>query len=230
MRRFFITGTDTDCGKTYVTCQLLEFLISHDNDALAIKPVASGCFERDGQWQNEDLIHLQKYNVHSRYSINGWQFPSPVSPHLAAKETGYKLSIKEIAAFCQKEEFDNLDYLLIEGAGGLLVPLNEQETWLDFLQLTQIPVILVVGMRLGCINHALLTDVVLQINHIPCAGWIANCLDPNMLALADNIATLKQKLHMPLLATIPHQGALDFNLSGIGCHLNKEYLASLSEK
>lgn len=214
MKRYFITGTDTDCGKTYVTCQLLSYFNNQEKKALALKPVASGCQEKNGQLLSEDVLRLQKYNKNSHYSISGWQFAPPISPHLAAKEINCKLSVDKIAKFCLDKQFNELDYLLIEGAGGLLVPLNDEETWLDFLTLTKIPVILVVAMRLGCINHALLTDSVLKTNQITCAGWIANCLDKGMLALSENIATLSLKMHMPLLATIPYSSNQQTNPAG----------------
>ncbi len=175
---------------------------------MALKPVASGCSLNNGQLQNDDVLSLQEHNRNQDYLINGWQFPAPISPHLAAKEAGNSLTAHEIADFCLDRQFDNFDYLLIEGAGGLLVPLNDKETWLDFLNLTQIPVILVVGMRLGCLNHALLTESVLKSNRTACVGWIANCLDKEMLALTENIATLSLKMEMPLLATISYQGKL----------------------
>ncbi|WP_028387682.1 dethiobiotin synthase [Legionella fairfieldensis] len=206
MKTYFITGTDTDCGKTYVTCRLVEHLQQKKKSALAIKPVASGCLVNNDQLENADLLKLQQYN-HANYPINGWQFVSPVSPHLAAKEAGKRLSSQEIADFCCNEQFSSLDYLLVEGAGGLLVPLNEEETWLDFLKLTQIPVIVVVAMRLGCLNHALLTDSVLKTNQIHYAGWVANCLDKEMLALSDNISTLSAKMYGPLLATLSYEGS-----------------------
>lgn len=209
MKRYFITGTDTNCGKTYVTCQFLNGLNQRQKRALALKPVASGLVEHNNLFYNEDVALLQQHNRHSSRLINGWQFPSPVSPHLAAKEADVTLSVEAIAAFCLDKQYEHLDYLLIEGAGGLLVPLNDQETWLDFLKLTQIPVILVVGMRLGCLNHALLTDFVLKVEQIPCMGWVANCLDQEMKKLAENIDTLKSKMHIPLLATCSDQGVIE---------------------
>jgi dethiobiotin synthetase len=208
MKAYFITGTDTNCGKTYVTCQFLDYFHEQQQQVLALKPVASGYLAHEEPSQCEDVLLLQQHNRKTSYAINGWQFKSPISPHLAAKEANTKLTINDIAKFCFNKQFASLDYLLIEGAGGLLVPLNDEETWLDFLKLTQIPVILVVGMRLGCLNHALLTDTVLKINRITCAGWLANCLAEDMLALSENIKTLAQKMHMPLLATIPYKGKL----------------------
>ncbi len=208
MKTYFITGTDTDCGKTYVTCQLLDYLHQRQQKALAIKPVASGCLLQNGELQSDDVLRLQKHNLNKTSVISGWQFASPISPHLAAKETKTILCAKEIAKFCLQKPFSNYDYLLIEGAGGLLVPLNEKETWLDFLNLMQIGVILVVGMRLGCLNHALLTDRVLTESQLPYVGWIANCLDKDMLALPENIATLSGKLSAPFLAAVGYRGQL----------------------
>lgn len=208
MKSFFITGTDTDCGKTYVTCQLIDHLKHAGRHCLAIKPIASGCRELDGQMVSDDVIHLQKHNAAPQHEINGWRFAPPVSPHIAAQQTGVSISASDIATFCLQEKYRAFDHLLIEGAGGLLVPLNHEETWLDFLKLTKIPTILVVGMKLGCINHALLTDAVLQHENLHCIGWIANCLQDNMLALSENIATLSQKMTVPLLATVSFQGKL----------------------
>jgi dethiobiotin synthetase len=209
MKRYFITGTDTDCGKTYVTAKLLDFL----NKAVAIKPVASGCVKQDDQWVNPDAQILQQHCHLPLEHINPWRFQLPVSPHIAAKKEGASLLIPEIANYCMNFSSKGMECLLIEGAGGILVPLNERETWIDFLKQTRIPVIIVVGLRLGCINHALLTQMALEINHLPCLGWIANCLDPNMLAIRENIDTLKNKMKMPLLATFTYLGEiLDINL------------------
>jgi dethiobiotin synthetase len=208
MTTYFITGTDTDCGKTYVSCQLLDYFKRKNRQALALKPVASGCLKTKGQLQSEDVLNLQKYNSDPSCKINQWQFAPPVSPHIAAKDSAIHLSVAEIAAFCSNKRFAKYDPLLIEGAGGLMVPLNDQETWVDFLELTQIPVIVVVGMKLGCINHALLSDAVLKERKIKTVGWIANCLDNTMLALEENIATLTSKMQMPLLAKLAYQGTL----------------------
>jgi len=208
MKRYIIIGTDTNCGKTYVTCQLLEHLQNNGNRAMAIKPVASGCAEEGGQLINEDVLRLQHHNGIPHRQINPWCYKSPISPHLAAAEVGQHISAQQIADFCFEEAFSDVNYLLIESAGGLLSPLNKDETWLDVLSYSQIPVIFVVGMRLGCLNHALLTALALNTHHIKCAGWIANCLDKNMLALPENINTLTEKLNWPLIATISYQGAL----------------------
>ncbi|KTC79656.1 Dethiobiotin synthetase [Legionella cherrii] len=204
MKRFFITGTDTDCGKTYVTASLLHYFSS----AAAIKPVASGCMEIENKLVNSDAQHLQKNSKISIHMdvINPWRFKAPVSPHIAAQNEGVRLSVSEIAEYCLNLQLEGIETLFIEGAGGLMVPLNDNETWIDFLKITKVPVILVVGMKLGCINHSLLTEAVLHANNIQCTGWIANCIDPNMHALSANIDTLKQKLTAPLLAVLPFAG------------------------
>lgn len=212
MKTYFITGTNTDCGKTYATCQLLSLLNQKQQRALALKPVASGCIEKDGELLSEDLIQLEAYQDSHGMNLCQWRFLPPVSPHLAAREAHSILTVEAIADFCKSAIFAHQEILLIEGAGGLMVPLNNNETWVDFLEWTGYPVIVVVGMRLGCINHALLTDELLKTKGIACAGWIANCLDKDMLFLNDNIAYLKDKMHMPLLATIPYKGRLKTSL------------------
>lgn len=202
MKPFFVLGTDTNCGKTYVTSQLLRFFHRQKKQALALKPVATGGHLQNGELVNDDILNLQWGNK----QINRWLFTSPVSPHIAAKQENCEVDMAELVQFCLGEQYSTFDYVLIEGAGGLMAPLNDKETWLDFLIASQIPVILVVGMRLGCINHALLTITALTLNKIACLGWIANCLDETMLALPENIATLKAKMPMPHLATIPFNG------------------------
>ncbi|MBL7479284.1 dethiobiotin synthase [Legionella bononiensis] len=212
MKRYFITGTDTDCGKTFVTGKLVEYF----SNAVAIKPIASGCSVVMDQLINSDAQHLMQNSPLSMDQINPWRFPLPVSPHLAAQDVGVVLDIHELSDYCLSLEVKEADIMFIEGAGGLMVPLNHSETWIEFLKASEIPVIFVVGMQLGCINHALLTGLALKTHHIECAGWIANCLDPDMLLLDENIETLKNLLEYPLLATLPFGSELiDVNLSKI---------------
>lgn len=208
MKQYFITGTDTDCGKTHVTCELLRHFNQGPQKALAIKPIASGCADEDGELISDDVTRLQAHNYTNHKQVNGWRYKEPVSPHLASRIKGDELSSSQIAHFCAREEFKDADVLLVEGAGGLLVPYNDTETWLDFLKLTKMPVILVVGMRLGCINHALLTDTVLKLNNITCKGWIANYLEESMLMVDEIVATMSAKMHMPLIAKVPYCGRI----------------------
>jgi dethiobiotin synthetase len=209
MKRYFITGTNTDCGKTYVTSKLVEFF----TNASAIKPIASGGNYLDNKFVSYDAQYLQPYSNLAFDVINPWCFKLPVSPHIASKEEGYSICINKIADYCLNIQLPDIEILFIEGAGGLMVPLNDNETWIDFLHYSDIPVILVVGMKLGCINHALLTETAFNAHKINCVGWIANCLDPDMLAISENICTLKSLLKIPLLATIPYSAdLLDENL------------------
>ncbi len=206
IKTYFITGTDTDCGKTYVTVALLKYLQQQKMRARALKPIASGCQLEQGELVNDDIQRLEQANGSHPSAIYNWKLRSAISPNLAAAEEGVSITAAQIKTFCVAYPKTDLDYLLVEGAGGLLVPLNERETWIDFLVQTRMPVLLVVGMRLGCMNHALLTAYVLRKQHIPCHGWIANFLDPNMSAQLENLATLQHWLDYPLLGTIPFQG------------------------
>ncbi|KTD50834.1 dethiobiotin synthase [Legionella quateirensis] len=212
MKRYFITGTDTDCGKTFVTGKLVDYF----SNAIAIKPIASGCSVVMNQLVSSDAQHLMQNSSLSMDQINPWRFPLPVSPHLAAQDAGEVLDIHELSQYCLGLEVQEADIMFIEGAGGLMVPLNDRDTWIEFLKTSEIPVIIVVGMQLGCINHALLTGLALKTHNIKCAGWIANCLDPDMLLLDENIETLKNLLEYPLLATLPFGSELiDIQLSNI---------------
>lgn len=209
MSCYFITGTDTDCGKTYVTEQLLKFF----PESAALKPVASGCEYINGELVSEDALRLQKNNLlHEVQTINPWSFTSPVSPHLAVElDNKPLLKVDEIVSYCQNYyKYSTAKRVFIEGAGGLLVPLNSHETWIEVLKKLNIPVILVVGMKLGCINHALMSELTLHVNKIHCIGWIANCVDSDMLARDQNINTLTSKLKSPLLSIIYHKENMTF--------------------
>ena len=198
MSIFFITGTDTDCGKTYTTGQLITLIRTHNKTGIALKPVASGCNIENNQLINSDIVALEAANK-SAIKINNWLFEPPVSPHLASSQ----LTAQSIAAFCQKSMYQQFDHILVEGAGGILVPLNKDETWVDVINMIpSIQVILVVGMKLGCLNHALLSEALMLEKGVQCAGWIANCIDPDMLMLEENIDTLKHKMSVPHLGTI----------------------------
>lgn len=212
MKRYFIIGTDTNAGKTYVTCQIMNYLKSQGQQVLALKPIASGCTEEDGELQNEDVTLLQRYASINHPEISPWRFMPPISPHLAAQELGEELSVQKIAQFCMDPAFDPFDYLFIESAGGLMSPINRSESWLDVLLETKIPVIFVVGMRLGCLNHAALTAFTLNTHRIPCIGWVANCIDEEMLRLSENIASLSNTLPWPLLATVGFKETLSIKL------------------
>lgn len=231
MKKYFVTGTDTGCGKTYITCNIVRHIQNEGFTVRALKPVASGCeaftplphmsieyikkYSHNGL-VNEDVTNIIKNDLtEANYAdICGWLFREPIAPHIAAGDENVQLSADEIASFCQNPDLEKFDYILIEGAGGLMVPLNFTETWLDLLKQLKIAVILVVGMRLGCINHALLTINALKTANVSVAGWIANSIDPNMLRLKENISTLQKFIPYPLLGVVDYnaENILDFDL------------------
>ena len=198
MQRYFIIGTDTDCGKTYVTCQLLKQL----ENAVAIKPIESGGTADSGQFSSHQPWH--------HAPLSRYVFEPAIAPHIAAAKANTPITFDALDNFCSALELAPYKTLLIETTGGVMCPLNATQTWLDYVKHTKTPVILVIGMRLGCLNHALLTAHALQSHHIPCAGWIANCSDPNMEALQENIQTLQEKLDYRHLATIPFNGTIRY--------------------
>lgn len=194
MNPFFVTGTDTDAGKTYVSVKLLEKAASEGKTTLGIKPIASGC-END---INDDAVKLKAASTVDLplNTINPFRFINPIAPHIAAKQESKSLDAKTICDAIQPL-LNQADFTIVEGAGGLMVPLNDQETLVDLIQTLDIPVILVVGMKLGCINHALLTRQMIDQCGLRFAGWIANCLDKNMLVLEENIETLSLRMGAP---------------------------------
>ena len=208
MHKYFIIGTDTDCGKTYVTCELLKYFKKQSANVIGLKPLASGCGLENNSLISDDARKLQLINgsASNDMSITPWRFQAAIAPHIAAKAAGVHVSASDIVKFCSDPRWNQYNYVLIEGAGGLLVPLNESETWVDVLLQSQIPVILVVGMRLGCLNHALLTASVLKSNGIICSGWVANVIDNNMAELESNIQTLVTRLESPLLGCVTNNG------------------------
>lgn len=208
-KRFFITGTDTDAGKTFVTVLLLEALKARGVSTLALKPVAAGCEEQDGELRNDDALKLQAaMSVSLPYQqVNPIALKSAIAPHLAAEEEGRRLSVDRLAGLIRgafMTSSTSADVTLIEGAGGWLVPLNERETLANLVSELQLPVILVVGVRLGCLNHALLTAQAIAAAGLPLAGWVANCIDPNAARIEENIHTLQSMLPAPCLGVVPY--------------------------
>ncbi len=195
--KYFITGTDTDCGKTYVTVQLLKQASENNISTLGLKPVACGGYE--------DTLLLQQASTFQLpcEKITPFYFERPISPHLAASFENKSLSVDVIVNAIQ-EQWNKAQLCLLEGAGGVLVPINQHETMLDLMQAINIPVILVVGMRLGCLNHALLSLHALKQANINIEGWVATQVDPQMQSYEENIQTLKNKLDVPLLAQFNH--------------------------
>ncbi len=197
---YFITGTDTEIGKTHSAVKLVQHYQAQGKRVLAMKPVASGCdILPDGRWHNDDVARLVAATGQTDLELmNPYRFLPPVSPHIAAREAGVEIDLAVIADHYHRLAAQ-ADVVLVEGAGGWLAPLSDHYRMQELAQRLQLPVILVVGMRLGCINHALLSAQVIEASGCQLAGWIANRVVPNQLAYADNLATLRQYLGAPLL-------------------------------
>ena len=216
MKAFFVTGTDTEVGKTYVSVQLMQALKRAGRTVLAMKPVAAGCEETPEGWRNEDVEALR--NAASfpvdRAAMNPYLFLPPISPHLAAAEAGVSIEMGLL-----RERLDALgqqaDVVLVEGAGGWLAPLSDTASMADLPAALELPVLLVVGLRLGCLNHALLSVQAIRHSGQPFLGWVANCVDAAMSRRNDNLAYLIRHLGEPL-ATVAHGATeVDFKLSSL---------------
>lgn len=206
MNEFFITGTDTDAGKTHVASLLLKLLAQHKKRAIGFKPIASGCEMAFDQLVNADtLMLMESATVSAKYDvINPFSFAPAIAPHIAAQKAGVTLSVEKLSAAYQNIKSQGADYLLTEGAGGWALPINDNQYLYDWVSAEQLPVILVVGMKLGCINHALLTTAHMQSMGVNCIGWIANQVDNEMDEYQTNLDSLKARLPMPLLAISPY--------------------------
>jgi len=171
---YFVTGTDTGVGKTLVSCALLHAFSVQGKRVAGFKPVAAGCDEDD---HNEDAKQLRAAStMQATYGqINPYCFPRPIAPHLAAQHAGVRVEFARILA-SYRELAGQADEVIVEGAGGFCVPLNDKQDSADLTRLLDLPVILVVGMRLGCLNHALLTMRAIADYQLECAGWVANVL------------------------------------------------------
>ncbi len=203
---FFITGTDTDAGKTSVAAGLLCAAKQQGCSTLAMKPVASGCdMSAEGLRNSDALALIAQSTVPLPYTqINPYAFAPAIAPHIAAQEAGVELSVADLYRTAQVILQQQADFTLIEGAGGWRVPISNAEFLSDFAIALQLPVILVVGVKLGCINHALLSAQAILNDGLELAGWVANVVDPNCARLAENLATLQQLMPAPCLAEVPH--------------------------
>lgn len=208
---WFITGTDTNVGKTHISVGLLTALRQRGQHTVALKPIASGCEVTALGLRNSDACLLQQAaTVSLSYpQVNPIAFQEPIAPHIAAQHNNYLLSVAQTVAACQPALNTVADYIVIEGAGGWLTPLNADEHMGQLAQQLGYPIVLVVGMRLGCINHALLTLASIRAAQLPLAGWVANSIDPHMAYPADSIATLQHHIPAPLWGIIPYQEKID---------------------
>ncbi|WP_227317890.1 dethiobiotin synthase [Cedecea davisae] len=206
IKKWFVTGTDTEVGKTVASCALLQAATAAGYRSVGYKPVASGSEMTPEGIRNSDALALQRNSsvVVPYPQINPLAFIEPTSPHIVSAEEQ-----RPITFFAMSEGLENLatkaDWVLVEGAGGWLTPLSETTTFAQWVAVEQLPVILVVGVKLGCINHALLTAHAVQAAGLKLAGWVANGVQPAGKRHAEYMATLKQRLAAPLLGEIPWQ-------------------------
>jgi dethiobiotin synthetase len=202
---FFVTGTDTGVGKTLISCALLRALARRGLRAVGMKPVAAGATMQDGRLVNEDVTALKAAgNVEVPDElVNPYCFAPPIAPHLAAAEAGVAIDLRRLENACTRLA-TLADCVVVEGAGGFRVPLGPDVDTADLASRLRLPVILVVGMRLGCINHALLTAAAVESAGLSLAGWVANHIDPDMLHATGNVKTLQDRLSAPLLARVAY--------------------------
>jgi len=208
MKAIFITGTDTGIGKTYTSRLLLNQFNQLGLKTFGIKPIASGgLYNKNRQLENEDALILQKASsIFQPYHIvNPIILKEPIAPHLAAHHMKFTLTKNTLKKCILSSQQIEADINIIEGAGGWSVPLNYQELYSEAIAELKIPVVLVVGMKLGCLNHALLTYHNILNMQVPFIGWIANCFSSDMLYLEENITTLKQMICHPCLGIVPYK-------------------------
>lgn len=206
---YFVTGTDTGVGKTLISCALLHAFAKQGKKVAGMKPVAAGCDE-DGL--NEDVKKLRAAtNISARpEQTNPYSFIHPIAPHIAAHHASVSINL-ELILESYNELASQAEVVIVEGAGGFQIPLNDTQDSTDLAIALGIPVIVVVGMRLGCLNHALLTVRAINDCGLNCAGWVANIIDAEMNALNENILALQQRIKAPLLGVIQHQQQADIS-------------------
>lgn len=202
---YFITGTDTGVGKTLISCALLHAFALAGKSAVGMKPVAAGCRASPQGLLCDDVAALRAASsvAAPQNLVNPYALAAAVAPHLAANQENVHLELAPIvSAYRQLQSL--ADIVIVEGVGGWQVPFNATQTSADLAQQLNLPVILVVGMRLGCLNHALLTAQAIQAQGLQLHGWVANRIDPDMSLFDENVHSLHTRLAAPLLGVIPH--------------------------
>lgn len=202
---FFVAGTDTDVGKTLVSTGLICAANRKSLKTIGLKPISAGCQLTEQGLRNDDALQLQKIaSVELSYEqVNPIAFEPAIAPHLAAAQQGRQLSAQNIAAFLRGALMKPADFVIIEGAGGWRVPLNGRESLATVAKQLRTPVILVVGMKLGCLNHTLLTIEAIVRDGLQLAGWVANRIDPEMACYQENLNALKGMIHAPMIGELP---------------------------
>lgn len=205
-RSYFVTGTDTGVGKTLVCGALLEAVKQANLSCAAVKPVAAGCEQTEFGLRNDDALALQRHmSLELEYDqVNPVALQPAIAPHIAAAQAEVSIAAEELSEHCRTVA-NGVDFMLIEGAGGWRVPINQHQYLADVAKLMEIPVIMVVALRLGCINHALLTAEAIRADGLQLAGWVGNSPEPdNMPAMGDNLLALRDRLEAPFLGFLPY--------------------------
>ncbi len=205
MYTYFITGTDTNIGKTAITCSLIAKLTEEGFCVGGMKPVAAGCHIEKGYMISDDVKKIAEVsnadiNINE---INPYQFEAPIAPHISFQKNKKEIDIHLIKKYLRSFE-NKMDYLFMEGVGGYAVPLTENFSTANLIEALNIPIILVVGVKLGCINHALLTVESILNKKQKLSGWVANRIDEHMLAYDDNVSFLKENINAPCLGEVPY--------------------------
>jgi len=219
---YFVTGTDTNVGKTLISCALLHGFAVQGKKAVGMKPVAAGVGE-DGMHEDVRMMRAAGNVTASLEQVNPYCFAAGIAPHLAAQSKGVIIDLERIVV-SYAGLAAQADEVIVEGVGGFMVPLNGEQNSADLAARLALPLIMVVGMRLGCLNHALLTIEAIAARGLTLAGWVANVLDENMPMRAENIKALQQRIGAPLLGVVPYQQQPDAR-EVAGC-LNLKFLSN----
>lgn len=209
---YFVVGTDTHVGKTYVSAGLIKHFVAKNIKTIGMKPVASGCeLSVDNILINEDVsVLIENSNIAAPLDfINPYRFEPAIAPHIAAEKADVMIDLEIISSTYQALS-KLADVVIVEGAGGFLVPLNTKETLADLAVKLDLPIILVVGVRLGCINHALLTVEAIERRGLKLAGWVANKIEPAMPMFEENLTTLRRHISAPCLSIVNWHGEVKF--------------------
>ena len=217
MSDYFITGTDTGVGKTWVTLALMRALQDKGKVVVGMKPVASGCTKIDEDLHNDDAVKILQQSSKrpsqtlDYKTVNPYAFEQAVAPHIAAGLAGVKIDIEKIADdfYLLKE---GADCVLVEGIGGWCVPLGSEDMLADLVKRLDLQVILIIGLRLGCINHALSTVRAIQADGVHLCGWMTSQLDPDYAFLEETMMTLQARISAPLLGNLPHMEKFDLEI------------------
>jgi dethiobiotin synthetase len=205
MKGVFVTGTDTGVGKTLAACALIHALAAHGVSATPMKPIAAGAQASGDDLLNDDtraLLHAAGRDLAFAAQATPILLRAPMAPHIAARREGVTISLDPVLAAYERSAAEG-KFMVVEGVGGFRVPLGEALDTVDLAQALALPVVLVVGMRLGCLNHALLTVQAIKAAKLKLAGWIASAVDPHMAALDENVDALRTRIGAPLLGRLP---------------------------